>query len=114
MNLGGKTTNPGELRTSIALQSRTVASGDGGFKVAGWSTQATVWAKWSHAHGAEVWTAQAVQAEAPATVLIRYYAGLDTTWAVLKGSDRYEIVSVDDIFERHEYMELKVKRMGAG
>jgi SPP1 family predicted phage head-tail adaptor len=114
MNLGGKTTNPGELRTAVALQSRTVSSGTGGFQTPTWSTIATVWSKWTNAHGPEVWAAQSVQAEAPATVLIRYYAGLDPTWAVLKGSDRYEIVSVDDIFERHEYMELKVRKMRAG
>ncbi len=114
MNLNGRTINPGDLTIQIALQSRTISSGAGGFQSPAWSTQATVWARWSNVHGSEVWAAQSVQAEAPATVLIRYYPGLDTTWAVLKGAERYEIVSVDDIFERHEYIELKVRKMRAG
>jgi SPP1 family predicted phage head-tail adaptor len=114
VNLNGRTTNPGELRTQIALQTRTVIERPGGYQNAAWTSQATVWSRWENAHGAEVWAAQSVQAEAPATVLIRYYAGVDPTWSVLKGADRYEIVSVDDIQERHEYMELKVRRMRDG
>lgn len=114
MNLNGKTINPGDLRTSVTLQSRTVTVGDGGFPVPSWSTITTVWARWTNVHGSEMWAAQAVEAENAATVLIRYQAGLDRTCAVLKGSERFEIVSIDDIQERHEYMELKVKRMEAG
>jgi SPP1 family predicted phage head-tail adaptor len=112
--LNGRPINPGELRTSVDLQKRTVPADAGGAQSPAWSTQATVWARWENAHGSEVWAAQAVQADSPATVLLRYYAGLEPTWALLKGSDRYEIVSVDDIQERHEYMELKVRRMRSG
>lgn len=114
MILNGKPINPGDLTVPIALQSRSIFEETGGFQTPIYTTQATVWSRWRNAHGAEVWAAQAVQAEAPATVLIRYYAGVDPTWAVLKGEDRYEIVSVDDPFERHEYQELKVRRMEAG
>jgi SPP1 family predicted phage head-tail adaptor len=114
MNIGERSTNPGEMVTRVTLQSRSNTTAEGGFQVAAWATLATVWAKWTNVHGSEVWAAQSVQAEAPATVLIRYQAGLDTTCAVLKGSDRYEIVSIDDIFNRHEYMELKVRRMESG
>jgi len=114
MNLNGKVTNPGELRTQITLQTRTSTEDAGGFPVPGWSTLATVWAKWQNVHGSEVWAAQSVQADAPATVLIRYLTGLDTTCAVLKGSDRFEIVSIDDILEQHEYLELKVQMARSG
>lgn len=114
MILNGKIINPGELRTQITLQQRSVASDGGGFQVPTWSTIATVWARWTNVHGAEVWAAQTVQAEQPATVLIRYVSGLNTTCAVLKGSDQFEIVSIDDIQDRHEYLELKVQRVRSG
>jgi head-tail adaptor len=52
--------------------------------------------------------------DAPATVLIRYQSDVDTACAVLKGSLRYEIVSIDNIQERSEYLELRVQRMKAG
>lgn len=114
MNLNGRTINPGELRTLVTLQSRSVSFDSGGFQTPGWATIATVWARWTNVHGSEAWTASSLQAEQPATVLIRYQTGVDTTCAVLKGSDRFEVVSVDNIQERNEYLELKVRRMRSG
>jgi SPP1 family predicted phage head-tail adaptor len=104
----------GELRTRITLQSRSNTTNAGGFQSPSWATIADVWAKWDNAHGSEVWAAQSVQAEAPATVTVRYRTGLDTTCAVFKGSDRYEIISIDDIHDRHVWLELKVRKMRSG
>jgi SPP1 family predicted phage head-tail adaptor len=114
MILGGKVINPGELRTQITLESLGVSAETGGFQVPTWSALATVWSRWKNAHGTEALASGTVDAEAPAAVLIRYLAGLDTTCAVSKGGVRYEIVSLDDIEERHEFIELKVRRMKAG
>ena len=114
MNINNKTTNPGELNVSIALQSRAVTSDAGGFGIQSWTTVATVWAKWRNLHGAEVWAAQSIGAEGAATVTIRYRSGVDETYAILKGRERYEIISMDDIQEHGEYIELKVRRMREG
>lgn len=111
MRIGSQITNPGELRTTIELDTPTVSSDSGGFQTKSWTKAADVWAKWENVHGYEVWSAQAVNAVAPATVLIRYYSGLNTTWSVVKDGVRYEIVSVDDVGDRHEYMELKVQQV---
>jgi SPP1 family predicted phage head-tail adaptor len=105
---------PGELRTPVTLQSRIETADAGGFTSQSWSTIAAVMAKWTGVHGSEAWTAQTVEAERAATVLIRYLAGVDETCAVLLGSDRYEIVSIDNIQQRNEYLELKVKLARAG
>ena len=109
MRIGDKVTNPGEMRTSITLQTPTITKATGGAQVVTWTTLATVWAKWTNVHGSEVWQSQAVEAVSPATVLIRYRAGVNTACSILKGTERYEIVSVDNIFEKSEYLELKVK-----
>jgi SPP1 family predicted phage head-tail adaptor len=114
MIIGEKVWNPGQMRTEISLQQRTATPDDGGFSVPVWTTVYTVKSKWSNVHGQETWMAGATGANKPATVTIRYRADLDTTWAVLKGTERYEIVSVDNIQERGELMELKVKLMAAG
>jgi SPP1 family predicted phage head-tail adaptor len=114
MNLNGKVSNPGELRTRITIEKRAVDEDAGGFPSAEWSTLAVVKAKWTNLHGSEVWAASAVQASAPATVLMRYRADVDATCALVKGGLRYEIVSLDNIQERGEYMELKVQRMRSG
>jgi len=109
MRIGNTITNPGDLRTKITLQTPAITKATGGAQVVTWSTLATVWAKWTNVHGSEVWQSQAVQAVGPATVLIRYRADVNTACSILKGTERYEIVSVDNIQERNEYLELKVK-----
>lgn len=109
MNINGIPTNPGELRTPITLQSRTVPAGPGGFQVPGWATIATVFAKWVNVHGSEAWAAMTNNAMQAATVTIRYRADVDLTCAVLLGSERYEIVSIDNIRQRNEYLELKLQ-----
>jgi SPP1 family predicted phage head-tail adaptor len=111
MIIGSKVTNPGEMRTQITLGTRTVATGAGGFQTDTFVSFATVWAKWTNIYGQETWQAAALNASKPATVLIRYNASLDETCLIQKGSDVYEIVSIDNIGERGEYMELKVRLM---
>jgi SPP1 family predicted phage head-tail adaptor len=111
MRIGGKTTNPGEMRTRIALYSRNITTSEGGFQVPDLVLEAEVWSKWVNVHGSEVWAAQSAQAEQPATVLIRYQEDIDTTWVIEKDGINFEIVSIDDVRERHEYMELKVRRL---
>jgi len=114
MNLNGKPTNPGDLRVPVTLQRRSVSSDPGGFQTPGWSKIADVWARWENVHGMEAWAANTTQAEQAATVTIRYRPDVDPTCAVLKGGRRFEIVSIDDIQERHEYLELKVKATRSG
>lgn len=114
MNLNGKTMNPGDLRTAITLKSRTATGDDGGFQVPTWTKIADVLAKWTNAHGSEVWAADMAGAKQAATVLIRYRSDVNEACAVVKGSEVFEIVSIDDIQERHEYLELKVQKWSQG
>lgn len=114
MILKGKVINPGELRTAITLKKRTVTSDEGGFPVQSWTKIADVWAKWTNAHGTEVWTADMAGAKMPATVLIRYRSDVDATCAVEKDGQLYEIFSIDNIQERSEYLEIKVQGLVSG
>ena len=113
MILNGKPSNPGELRTPITLQGPTILTDGGGAQRAGWANlvDAAVKAKWINLHGAEVWAAnQAGITVSAATVTIRYRTDVTTRCSILKGNVRWEIVSLDNIQERNEYLELKVKR----
>lgn len=116
MRIGDRITNPGELRTLITLQSVTLTKGPGGVQVPSYANlnPATVYAKWSNAHGREVLDAQALKTEAPATVWIRYRADVNTRISILKGAERYQVLSVDNVQERGEYMELKVLLVKGG
>ena len=114
MRLNGRVSNPGEMRTRVVLESRSVSVETGGFQKPGWSTLATVWAKWVNAHGSEAVQAASLGIEELATVTIRWRGDVDATGAVSKGGVRYEIVSLDNIQERNEFIEMKVKRLRAG
>jgi SPP1 family predicted phage head-tail adaptor len=113
MILNSKVFNPGDLRTSITLQSRLITTGSGGFMVPSGFFIATVWAKWVNAFGSEVWLSQTAGAIKPATVTIRYRDDIDETCNIVKDGVVYEIVSIDDIQNRHEYLEIKVQAVTA-
>ncbi len=114
MRLNDKVTNPGELRTPIKLGQPSLITQPGGFQRKAYTAVADRLAKWTNVYGAEAWTAESVQATDPATVLIRYHASIDSTWGVQKNGQWYDIVALDDILDRHEYIEMKVKRMVGG
>jgi hypothetical protein len=103
--------NPGELRTPVTLQTRTVVD-----QQEGWATLAAdVKVKWEAAHGQEGVQAAMTMGGATATVSMRYKAGFDQTCAILKGTDRYEVVApVEDVRERHEWMVVTVRMMRPG
>lgn len=114
MILNGKPFNVGELRTRVNLGTRTVTPSAGGFGAVTYTAFASVWARWTNAHGSEAVQAAAAGAEQLATVLVRYDARLTSTGAIQKDGEWWEIVSPDDIQERHEWIECKVKRVRAG
>jgi SPP1 family predicted phage head-tail adaptor len=112
MIIGTQTTNPGDLRTPIALMSTTIVKDAGGAQSPSRTKLADVWAKWTNVHGNEVWASQAVHAIAPATVLIRWRDDVTAACTVVKDDVEFEIVSIDNVRERNEYLELKVQRAG--
>ena len=110
MKIGERITNPGELRTVVTVQNPTVAQDTGGAQSPTWADVATVYAKWTNAHGLEVVTSDALASVQRATVLIRYLASVTAKSAIVKDGERWSLVSPpDDIQERHEYMELVVE-----
>jgi SPP1 family predicted phage head-tail adaptor len=114
MILNGKTTNPGELRTKITLESPVGARNAGGAQYKTYANEGIILAKWVNAHGPEAIVDGALQGLKRATVTIRYHNRITAAWAVNKGGERYEIiVPPDDIQERHEYMEFQVQLMKA-
>lgn len=132
MKIGGKVTNPGEMNQRVVLASRLVERNAAG-ETKTYPFVAQIWAKWTNAHGNEAWNANSLGYTQPATVLVRYRADIDPTCVLVlgatvtdvvedgvvvsktySGGDVYEIVSMDDIANRHEYIELKVQRKTAG
>ena len=102
--------NAGEFRTPVTIERPVLSQDSGGFQSRNrYVKVASVRVKWTNVHGAEVWQAAAVQARKPATVLMRYRDDVDETCVIKKGTDRYEIVSMDNVQERDHIIELKVQ-----
>jgi len=114
MKIGTIITNPCEMNKQVTLKSKAITTGTGSFQTEIYSTIAVVWAKWVGVHGSEAWSASMINAQRAATVMIRYRDDVDETCVVVLGSDIYEITSMDDIHQRHEYLELKVKKVVTG
>jgi len=109
--------NPGELRTKIRIQYEQT-TGTGSFATKSWvdvgsmaasDTPKYIPSQWVNVHGTEAWIADSVQAQLGATVTIRYRTGITPACRVLLGSTVYQIVSLDNIRQRNEWLEIKVK-----
>jgi len=111
MNLNGKPFNPGELRTSVLFQSSALTQDAGGAQVPAYTDLDTAKVKWVNAHGNEAVSADAAKSSQRATVTRRYHSAVDETTFIVKDGQRWQVISVDDIQLRHEYMELVVERV---
>lgn len=105
-----------QLRTPIRIQKKTVS------RKAGEITPTKIWTdiggykrcEWIGYHGNEAVSQNALQATMAATVRLRYDPRITNSCRVLLGADIYEIISIDDVRMRHQWMELKVVRKEAG
>lgn len=69
--------------------------------------------KWVNAHGYEVFQTMQLEIREPATITTRYSPKLlDPKLVVYKASDPmpYEIISIDNVEEQNEWLEIKVQR----
>lgn len=71
--------------------------------------------KWVNAYGSEVFTAMQAQVQEPATLTMRYSKMIRPDHLIYRVGDPvpYEIISVNDVEERHTWLEIKVKRRRA-
>lgn len=70
--------------------------------------------KWKNAHGRELWSLQDAKAIEKATITCRYDTEIGKQCKVQKLDDRntklWEIESIDDIGNRHVWMEITITR----
>ena len=119
-----KQANAGELRTRIYIRrlEKTV-DGEG---VPAETEQSVfpdspgrperVWhCKWVNAYGTEAVTAMQLQIREPATLTMRYSDKIKADCLIyrLGDSEPYEIISINDVEERHTWLEVKVCRKQA-
>ena len=114
-----KSANSGELRTPVYFKRVLRVTDKNGYPA---ETEVNVFgegkcafAKWVNAHGTEAFLAMQMQLREPATVTVRYSPLINEKLLVYKGGDPapYEVISIDNVEERDEWMEIHVQRKEA-
>lgn len=116
--------NVGELRTRIYIRRLDKSSDDEGVAEEraesvfdpGADGKERVWhCKWVNAYGTEAVTAMQLQIREPATLTMRYSDKIKADCLIYRLGDRspYQIISVNDVEERHTWLEVKVCRKQA-
>ena len=120
-----KSVNAGSLRTPIIVEEYTETQDGDGYAVKGWvnvfGAGKTYRVKWVNVHGTEVFEAMRLELNEPATLTGRYSPLITAQCRLLLASDAektaaekeklyYEIISMDDVENRHQWLEIKVKR----
>lgn len=99
-----------ELRTRITLRSPTQTLASDGAQQTSYADVATVWAKRVNAHGQEAVGSDALRSVQRATLTIRHYPGILPSWRVQMDEAEWDIVSLDNITDRNQWVELVVER----
>lgn len=134
-----KAANAGELRTEVYFMRITRTPDKDGFEAEAEVSIFTgnkgaalpALGKWQNIHGSEVFTAMQLQLRDPVTYTTRYSPQYDITLiayradeyaaalaAISSGTDtedalapiRYEVISIDDVENRHQWLEIKLQR----
>ena len=71
--------------------------------------------KWVNAHGSEIYEAKQAGLTEPATLTMRYTNRITTTCLIYreKDPDPYEVLSLNDVEDRHVWLEIRVQRKAA-
>lgn len=116
-----KKANAGELRTKCFFKSAARTTGTNGSVAPSYTNvfgqdeshhDKPAYVKWVNVHGTEVLTALQMTVKESATLTMRYSPLITDKLVVFKGVETvpYEIISVDNVEERNEWLELKVQR----
>lgn len=114
-----KRANPGELRTRIEIHDYHSVLDQDGYEIGQWinvfGEGGLVHCKWVNAHGTEVLTAKQLGLRELATLTMRYTPKLTSRCRIFRIGDPapYEVISIDNVENRNEWLEVKVQRKEA-
>jgi len=101
----------GKLKTSITIKSVTNGTDVNKTPTCSESTVLVAKCLWQNAHGTETVDNMRLNLGELATITMRYSPLVNERQLVYKGSDPWEIVSIDNVEQRNRWLEIKVKRV---
>lgn len=114
-----KSANAGELRTKVYFMSvsRETDSENVSSEIKEniFGENVPLLCKWVNYHGNEIFQALELKLREPATITCRFSPLIHCRLIVYKENDPapYDIISVDDVENRHKWLEIKVQRKEA-
>lgn len=114
--------------TAIRIQKKIVDTSQG-YENISWQDviNEDIFCEWKNKHGTEVYKAVAINAIEPASLRMWYIPGIDPACRVVRLEEGYEmvegekvynavfeIINADDISNRHQQLEIEVKRYMEG
>lgn len=111
-----KSANSGQLRTPVYFKMIQKKGDDEGYveekEVNIFGEGKCVRAKWVNAHGTDSFVALQMKLREPATITCRYSPKIKVDQVVYRGDDPkpFEIISIDNVEERNQWLEIKVQR----
>lgn len=121
----------GEMRTKVIIQGETTTINASGHTEMAWEClfPGPVWCKWVNAHGTEAFDAMRLELGEVVTLTMRYSPLVDIRCRVLHAGDAaavaaapeaareelarklaYSIISLDNVEDKGEYLEIKLRR----
>ena len=119
-----KTATIGEMHTKIRIYHQEKGIDEEGFPTETWENvfasegndDPFCWCKWVNQHGTDVLELMKLDIKNVATITMRYTPKLTEECRIKHESDErlYEVVSIDNIEDSRNLMEVKVRRMITG
>ncbi len=105
--------NRGELRTIITVESATKTADSDGYNTETWvnvfGTGITAYCKWVNIHGTEATENNRYGNSKKATITMPYSPLITEVCRIKKGTEAWEIESIDNVNDRTSWLEIKVK-----
>lgn len=99
----------GELKHQITLQEPAPTTNGYNEEVPGWTDAATVWAAIEWGSGRRYLEAKQLNAEVQGIVRIRYRSDIKPEWRIKYGSRYFEIISIANIRESDQELQINCK-----
>jgi SPP1 family predicted phage head-tail adaptor len=101
----------GLLRSKVTIQNKTESRAADGQVLYDWTTYATAWASISTLSGSELLRAQQIQAKSSHLISCRYLAGVTAQMRVVYGTEKYNIVAVNNVEHRNVELRLTCEKV---
>src|SRR5438309_864570 len=104
----------GTLHERVTLLAPKASRNEFNEEIESWAEVATVWGNVSPLAGAELFQSAQVRPDVTTKVTIRYYPGVDSSWRVVAGGKRLDVVWVKDEDSKRVKLELFCRGVGTG